>query len=451
MRNTTRTTNNSKSTKTINNITNQNRMNEFPKVMDPTIPHHSTSVEEEECSSSSSGSFSNNHHPRNNNGKRCPPNHAGYALSCGMVLPKRHRRRRSLSDDQFKILLMSYNGSNAVSHEPSSSKSSSDSLNHQHEGEPRNRLYRRRQSHRRPPTPFPSLLISNEPFQQYVKKIYSSQYDTNGPSRNINQYTDPLIHRMSQQKNIPPPPAQVHLHSNPTNHSSIPTSAPSATFVAHQHLDASYSSDIVLSNQILSMTDALEFSSKPHCLIEATAPHRVLHSNAALFASLLHKNHHVPSMAPTVPSSVGGIASSEVLPSGSEPIPAPIPATAPSSLSSSWDSVQSQINLLFGLCFASKSSTSSSQSTTSSQQRKGIVTLYPVYSTTCDFEQLMTGNNRNGSSDCSCESIPPRYYLIEVSNVENEIVQPSVSSTQLSKNEKHESLSMDGVPKLVIA
>ena len=415
-------------------------MNEFTEVMDPTIPHYSSSVEDEECSSSG-GSFShNNPHPRNDNGKRCKPAREVYALSCGMLLPKRHRRRRSLSDDQFNTLLASYCGSNAVSHEPSSAKSSSDTINSNKMGtNDGDRLYRRRHANRRPPTTFPSLLAPNEPFQKYVNKIYSRQYDTNG--KNIN--ADPqLIHQMSQSLSAHKSQQALtqsilHNHTTDSNRSVPSPLSSTATFVAHQQLDSSYGCDIVLSNQILSITDALEFSSKPHCLIEATSPHRVLHSNAALFASLLHSNRES-----SVPRTVSTTAADTSISNT-------IPSTAPSSFSSSWDPVQSQINLLFGLCFASNTA---STSTSESTPRKGIVTLYPVYSTKSEFEQLITGNNR--SSNGSSESIPPRYYLIEVSNVENATV--NLSSTSLSAsiqivgNEKHKS-SLDDLPKLVIA
>jgi hypothetical protein len=63
----------------------------------------------------------------------------------------------------------------------------------------------------------------------------------------------------------------------------------------------------------------------------------------------------------------------------------------------------------------------------------------------------MSGNN---SSNGIGETFPPRYYLIEVTTVENDIGnQPSasLSSMQMSINEKHSSSSMDGLPKLVIA
>ena len=405
--------------------------------MDLDIPHHSTSVEDEECSSSS-GSFNNiDHHQRNNNGKRSKPIHHEYALSCGMTLPKRHRRRRSLSDDQFKNLLASYSGCNPVSHEPSS-KSSSETMNQIKEQHGN----RRRRSHRRSPTPFPSLLNSNEPFQQYVRKISSSQYESNGKSK-----TDQRINLISKQ-NIAPSILQVlpQLRSTILPSSASPAIVPSvqsATFVAHQDFDTSYNCDIVLSNQILSMADALEFSSKPHCLIEATSPHRVLHSNAALFTSLLHNNHQsITSRSNTEP------ATAKVTLSDS--IPPTIPSTAPSSLSSSWETVQSQINLLFGLCFAS-TPPSSSQANATCNEKKGIVTLYPVYSTKSDFEQLMSGTN---SANGTGESFPPRYYLIEVVNVENTTVvnQPSaaLSSIPMPYDEKRTS-SVDGMPKLVIA
>ena len=442
----------------------QRMMNEFTEIMEcDNLNNSSTSVEDEEYSSSG-GSF-------NHNDNRSTPNHHPvYALSCGMVLPKRHRRRRSRSDAHIKTLLRSCEyGCNAVSNGPSSSKSSSDSLTN---GASR----KRRHSQIRPSTPFPSLLTPNEPFQKYVHRVYASKYDANDP-----RDADPSKDDRSRTA-LPPSrvveSTKTHLprsggSGGGTGITAVPllplaTFATSTAATTREQFDSpDYSCDIVLSRQILSMTDALEFSSKPHCLIEATAPHRVLHSNAALFALLLHRtnnNNHTSNSttatsatATPVPSKVAASTMPQSsLRSPSDPS-TPAPSAAPSSLSSSWEYVQSQINLLFGLCFASSSSSSSSTTTstsTSTIAKKGIVTLYPVYSTQQDLEPFRTGSSQHGRSD----SVPPRYYLIEVSNVEDDAVHPpselsssSLSSSMPISNEKRNASMDGGVPKLVIA
>ena len=439
----------------------QRMMNEFTEIMEcDNLNNSSTSVEDEEYSSSG-GSF-------NHNDNRSTPNHHPvYALSCGMVLPKRHRRRRSRSDAHIKTLLRSCEyGCNAVSNGPSSSKSSSDSLTN---GTNR----KRRHSQIRPSTPFPSLLTPNEPFQKYVHRVYASKYDANDP-----RDADPSKDDRSRTA-LPPSrvveSTKTHLprsggSGGGTGITAVPllplaTFATSTAATTREQFDSpDYSCDIVLSSQILSMTDALEFSSKPHCLIEATAPHRVLHSNAALFALLLHRtnnNNHTSNSttatsvtATPVPSKVAA----STMPQSSFRSPSdpstPAPSAAPSSLSSSWEYVQSQINLLFGLCFASSSSSSSTTTSTSTVAKKGIVTLYPVYSTQQDLEPFRTGSSQHGRSD----SVPPRYYLIEVSNVEDDAVHPppehsssSLSSSMPISNEKRNASMDGGVPKLVIA
>ena len=436
----------------------QRMMNEFTEIMEcDNLNNSTTSVEDEEYSSSG-GSF-------NHNDNRSTPNHHPvYALSCGMVLPKRHRRRRSRSDAHIKTLLRSCEyGCNAVSNGPSSSKSSSDSLTN---GTNR----KRRHSQIRPSTPFPSLLTPNEPFQKYVHRVYASKYDANDP-----RDADPSKDDRSRTA-LPPSrvveSTKTHLPRSGgggggTGITAMPL-LPSATFATstaattrEQFDSPDYSCDIVLSRQILSMTDALEFSSKPHCLIEATAPHRVLHSNAALFALLLHRtnNNNHTSNSTTATSATATPVPSKVaastMPQSSFRSPSdpstPAPSAAPSSLSSSWEYVQSQINLLFGLCFASSSSTTT---TTSTVAKKGIVTLYPVYSTQQDLEPFRSGSSQHGRSD----SVPPRYYLIEVSNVEDDAVHPppelsssSLSSSMPISNEKRNASMDGGVPKLVIA
>jgi hypothetical protein len=108
------------------------------------------------------------------------------------------------------------------------------------------------------------------------------------------------------------------------------------------------------------------------------------------------------------------------------------------------------------------SSTLTSESSSTSSAMKGIIILYPVYSTKSDFEQIMSekslsSNRTTDSSSMSgtgSESIPPRYYLIEVSNLEHNTMNSSTtsisSSIQTTDTKKHIS-SMDGLPKLVIA
>jgi hypothetical protein len=110
------------------------------------------------------------------------------------------------------------------------------------------------------------------------------------------------------------------------------------------------------------------------------------------------------------------------------------------------------------------SSTLTSESSSTSSAMKGIIILYPVYSTKSDYEQIMsekshssnctTDSSSTGMSGTGSESIPPRYYLIEVSNLEHNTMNSSTtsisSSIQTTDTKKHRS-SMDGLPKLVIA
>jgi hypothetical protein len=457
--------------------------NQQQRSIERTYMNHFSSTDslEEELSSSSGGSLSDNHdrqHPNDNMSKRRKHDtkHHEYFLSCGMMLPKRRRRRyrSSYSNDQDQVFEEHEDNYQVASNEPPPSVSSTVQYNLP--------VLLRSKAHRRPLTPFPSLLVQDTPFQEYVTRIDSKQYD-----RCNNMMVDNLnaSSLMSKCVSSPSPLITASSSSFTTRTEESCLKNPIKTTTLIQRLD-SINCEIVLSHQVYSMTDAIEFSTKPHCLIEATEPHRVLHANAALYTLLLHAESSKETtsliVSPLVSSddeikaaTICDVTLHDLLNPihvQSQSTPLSLSTSTPLEPSTSWDAMQIKLSQLFGGGYIS-SLPNYSCATTST---KSTITLYPVHSPKSDYDHFLEPLLDASLSSPSCcvddkivELQPPRYYLIEISSsCTNQIDPTSTSSDDMAlqhkimnmntpkddaaiTSPKYTSSSMDCLPKFVIA
>jgi hypothetical protein len=391
--------------------------NFLPGAFDPP----SSSEEIDDVCSSSSGSFNNNNNnnnnlghdgnnDNNNNGKRSQQELPEYFLSCGMTLPKRRRRRNTLAEDQLDAVISFDADWNAACFD--ARQSSSDTARSES-------CRRRRRSHRRTPTPFTSQLVQNGPFQRYVTNVHSSEYETRKIIETTKSYLevlDPLKPR------LPPPTLSLLHHQNVSRSSATNTTALTPGSLL---FGVALNCAVVLSSQILTMTDALVISTKPRCLLEATAPHRVLHSNAALYTSLSQAKD----------------------------------TSCANTTSTSLDPVLARISQLFAIVGTDNT-------------HRSLVTIYPVYSTRSDYDRFLTVTD---PSDPELKHVAPQYYLIEISkemdfhetmtmkttslfSLPVPRVQPTVTESSVQHYDKqHSSLVVatkvtpDDLPTLVVA
>jgi hypothetical protein len=153
-----------------------------------------------------------------------------------------------------------------------------------------------------------------------------------------------------------------------------------------------------VASQPLAMEQALALSTKPHVLLEATAPHRVWHANAA-FGRLVQAA--TAAAATTTAAAAAAVSDATQTPLCSSQPNAPTPPSSSSPPTTVW----SQIQATFG--------------------PHCTVTLYPVGT-------MVVVASSGSKSDSLASAFQPRHYLVEVESLAPAL--PLAAASQLAAN-----------------